>query len=48
MLSKTLAKEAAWKFAKENGIDMITMGLTSKMVLKILRTGFHHGKETTS
>jgi nucleoside-diphosphate-sugar epimerase len=25
MLSKTLAEEAAWKFAKENGIDMITM-----------------------
>uniref|UniRef100_A0A7N2R455 NAD-dependent epimerase/dehydratase domain-containing protein n=1 Tax=Quercus lobata TaxID=97700 RepID=A0A7N2R455_QUELO len=25
VLSKTLAEEAAWKFAKENGIDMITM-----------------------
>ncbi|KAB1224976.1 Tetraketide alpha-pyrone reductase 1 [Morella rubra] len=24
-LSKTLAEEAAWKFAKENGIDMVTM-----------------------
>ncbi|XP_035541105.1 cinnamoyl-CoA reductase 1-like isoform X2 [Juglans regia] len=25
MLSKTLAEEAAWKFAKENGIDMVAM-----------------------
>ncbi|XP_034680279.1 cinnamoyl-CoA reductase 1-like [Vitis riparia] len=25
MLSKTLAEEAAWKFAKENGIDMVTI-----------------------
>ncbi|KAL6311818.1 hypothetical protein AAG906_033378 [Vitis piasezkii] len=25
MLSKTLAEEAAWKFAKENGIDMVTL-----------------------
>ncbi|XP_034680381.1 cinnamoyl-CoA reductase 1-like [Vitis riparia] len=25
MLSKTLAKVAAWKFAKENGIDMVTI-----------------------
>ncbi|XP_021281693.1 cinnamoyl-CoA reductase 1-like isoform X3 [Herrania umbratica] len=25
MLSKTLAEEAAWKYAKENGIDMVTV-----------------------
>lgn len=25
MLSKTLAEEAAWKFTKENGIDMVTI-----------------------
>ena len=25
MLSKTLAEEAAWKFGKENGIDMVTI-----------------------
>ncbi|KMT14531.1 hypothetical protein BVRB_4g073010 [Beta vulgaris subsp. vulgaris] len=25
VLSKTLAEEAAWKFAKENGIDMVTI-----------------------
>ena len=25
MLSKTLAEEAAWKFAKEHGIDLVTM-----------------------
>ena len=25
MLSKTLAEEAAWKFAKENVIDMVTL-----------------------
>ena len=25
MLSKTLAEEAAWKFSKENGIDMVTI-----------------------
>ncbi|GMI65958.1 hypothetical protein like AT5G19440 [Hibiscus trionum] len=25
MLSKTLAEEAAWKFAKENGLDMVTI-----------------------
>ena len=25
MVAKTLAEEAAWKFAKENGIDMVTM-----------------------
>ncbi|XP_015881600.2 phenylacetaldehyde reductase [Ziziphus jujuba] len=25
MVSKTLAEEAAWKFAKENGIDLITL-----------------------
>lgn len=25
MLSKTLAEEAAWNFAKENGIDMVTI-----------------------
>ncbi|KAB1224977.1 Tetraketide alpha-pyrone reductase 1 [Morella rubra] len=25
MLSKTLAEDAAWKFAKENGIDLLTM-----------------------
>lgn len=25
MLSKTLAEEAAWKFAKEKGMDMVTM-----------------------
>ena len=25
MLSKTLAEEAAWKFSKENGIDMVTV-----------------------
>ena len=25
MLSKTLAEEAAWKFAKENGIDLISI-----------------------
>lgn len=24
-LSKTLAEEAAWKFAKENGIDMVVI-----------------------
>jgi hypothetical protein len=35
MLSKTLDEEAVWKFAKENGLE-------------ILRTGFHHGKKTTS
>ena len=25
ILSKTLAEEAAWKFAKENGIDLVSM-----------------------
>lgn len=25
MLSKTLAEEAAWKFAKEKGIDVVTI-----------------------
>ena len=25
MASKTLAEETAWKFAKENGIDMVTI-----------------------
>jgi nucleoside-diphosphate-sugar epimerase len=25
MLSKTLAEEAAWKFAKENAIDMVAI-----------------------
>lgn len=25
MLSKTLAEEAAWKFVKEKGIDMVTI-----------------------
>lgn len=25
MLSKTLAEEAAWKFAKENGIDLVAI-----------------------
>ncbi|RVW76602.1 Cinnamoyl-CoA reductase 1 [Vitis vinifera] len=25
VLSKTLAEEAAWKFAKEHGIDLVTM-----------------------
>ena len=25
MLSKTLAEEAAWKFAKEKGIDIVTI-----------------------
>lgn len=25
MLSKTLAEEASWKFAKENGMDMVVM-----------------------
>lgn len=25
MLSKTLAEEKAWKFAKEKGIDMVTI-----------------------
>lgn len=25
MLSKTLAEDAAWKFAKEKGIDMVTV-----------------------
>ena len=25
MLSKTLAEEAAWKFSKEHGIDMVTI-----------------------
>uniref|UniRef100_A0A199UBD2 NAD-dependent epimerase/dehydratase domain-containing protein n=1 Tax=Manihot esculenta TaxID=3983 RepID=A0A199UBD2_MANES len=25
MLSKTLTEEAAWKFTKENGIDMVTI-----------------------
>lgn len=25
VVSKTLAEEAAWKFAKENGIDLVTM-----------------------
>ena len=25
MLSKTLAEEAGWKFAEENGIDMVSM-----------------------
>ena len=25
MLSKTLAEAAAWKFSKENGIDMVTI-----------------------
>ena len=25
MLSKTLAEEAAWKFSKENGIDMVVL-----------------------
>ena len=25
MLSKTLAEEAAWKFSKDNGIDMVTI-----------------------
>ena len=25
MLAKTLAEEAAWTFAKENGIDLVTM-----------------------
>ena len=25
MLSKTLAEEAAWKYTKENGIDMVSI-----------------------
>lgn len=25
MLAKTLAEEAAWKFAKENSIDLVTL-----------------------
>ena len=25
MVSKTLAEDAAWKFAKEKGIDMVTI-----------------------
>ncbi|XVE76757.1 hypothetical protein DITRI_Ditri13aG0006600 [Diplodiscus trichospermus] len=25
VVSKTLAKEAAWKFAKDNGIDLVTL-----------------------
>lgn len=25
MLSKTLAEDAAWKFVKENGIDMVSI-----------------------
>lgn len=24
-LSKTLAEQAAWKFAKENGVDLVTL-----------------------
>nr|XP_023881405.1 cinnamoyl-CoA reductase 1-like isoform X1 [Quercus suber] len=40
MLSKTLAEEAAWKFAKENGIDMITMnpGLVTGPLLQSTTT----------
>ncbi|KAB1224978.1 Tetraketide alpha-pyrone reductase 1 [Morella rubra] len=35
MLSKTLAEEAAWKFAKENGIDMVTMNPGAERTLDI-------------
>ncbi|KAL6327741.1 hypothetical protein AAG906_024711 [Vitis piasezkii] len=37
MLSKTLDEEAAWKFAKENGIDMPTLNLSVEEVLKPLK-----------
>ena len=28
MIAKTLAEDAAWKFAKENGIDMVSINPT--------------------
>jgi hypothetical protein len=39
MLSKTLAEEAAWKFAKENAIDKLlqpTLNTSVESVLKLV------------